>query len=208
MKSKLLILIIFALISTTTNAADYIPVKLIDTNGKEQTGYAKRIGANPVKHVLFKATKNAKKQRIPSDNLKKIIYSYPDAKVEYDRLRMYNRPLSKKPSKKMYWVKVIKRDYLTIYYVREKAQNHNMNPHLTTRTEGGYWVFYREGEDAATIVSLGKVLNGNSVFRFSAQRYFKDYPELAAKIKKKEYKWKDIDEVAELYNKWYAKKTN
>ncbi len=206
MKSKLLILIIFALVSTTVNAADYIPVKLIDTNGKERTGYAKRIKTGPVKHVLFKTTKDAKKQKIPCDNLETIIYSYPNGDVEYDRMKAYKGAWYKKTSKKEYWLEVVKRDYLTVYYGEKKTPTYSGGMRMPM--EERYWFFHRKGEDGVTLVALTGVINANSIFKKAASRYLKDYPELAAKIKNKEYKWKDLDEVAELYNKWYAQKTN
>jgi len=208
MKSKILSLFVFVLISTMANAADFIPVKLIDINGKEQTGYAKPINTGLVKHVLFKTTKDAKRQKISSDNLKTIIFSYSDGDIEYDRIRVYQGAWDKKPSKKSFWLKVIKRDYLTVYYGSTKATTYYVNGNARTEPAEKYWLFRREGENGATVVSLGGVINANSMFKASAQRYLKDYPELSKKIKNKEYKWKDVEKVAQLYNKWYAQKTN
>lgn len=210
MKSKILSLFVFVLISATINAADFIPVKLIYLNGEEQTGYAKHVSIGPIKHILFKTTENAKKQKILSNNLKTIIYSYSNGtKIEYDRMRMYQTGADKKPSKRFYWLEVIKRDYLTMYRGIAQRLTFNENRSVKMGPEPPNRLFHRAGEDGATFISLGfKVLNGNSVFKFSAQRYFKDYPELSKKIKNKEYKWDDIEEVMELYNKWYAEKMN
>jgi len=192
----------------TANAADFIRVKFTYLNGEEHTGYAKHVVISPIKYILFKPTKDAKKEKILSDKLKTIIYYYKSGKIiEYDRMRMYQTAGHKKPSKRFYWLEVIKRDYLTMY--RGIATRHNENRSVKMGPEPPNRLFHRAGEDAATFISLGfKTINGNSVFKFSAQRYFKDYPELAQKIKNKEYRWDDIEEVMEVYNKWYAQKTN
>jgi hypothetical protein len=49
-------------------------------------------------------------------------------------------------------------------------------------------------------------MNNNQHFRAKAPLYFEDYPELAEKIKSKEYTWKDIETVVNEYNKWAGKK--
>ena len=49
-------------------------------------------------------------------------------------------------------------------------------------------------------------MNNNQTFRAKAPLYFEDYAELAAKIKSKEYTWKDMTTVVKEYNQWAEKK--
>lgn len=67
-----------------------------------------------------------------------------------------------------------------------------------------YWYCLRTGEDVAYMVSwtFNTQVNKNNIFRKNAAEYFKDYPELAKKIKSKAYKYDDIFEVVEKYNQW------
>ena len=43
-----------------------------------------------------------------------------------------------------------------------------------------------------------------SNFKVQMRQYFSDYPELAAKIKSKELKYDNIQEVVQIYNSWYG----
>jgi hypothetical protein len=45
-------------------------------------------------------------------------------------------------------------------------------------------------------------MNNNQAFKAKAPLYFSDYPELAEKIKNKEYTWKNLEEVVDIYNEW------
>jgi len=71
-----------------------------------------------------------------------------------------------------------------------------------------FWYCLRPGEDIAYVVSwtFNTQVNKNNVFRKNAAEYFKDYPALSNKIKKKEYKHKDIIQVIEEYNNWKSGK--
>jgi len=222
MKNKTLLLLIFVLISVTANAGHYFPVDLIYIDGKVQTGYAKWPVYGPRNCIVFKTARNTKKQKIPADSLKTIIYLND---IQYDRMRIYRGLRVNKLSKRY-----IKRGQLTVY---------------TNDFTGIHWhlYFHRTGEDGATLVftsdeirrvsvsfeDLGQkyypqcpasknlhLLYATPVLFFtrrfkdyrrpSAQRYFKDTPELSAKIiKNKIYNWNDIEEIVERYNRRYQR---
>jgi len=82
------------------------------------------------------------------------------------------------------------------------------NQYATVDVSDTFWYCLRPGEEVAYIVSwtFNTQINKNNIFRKNAAEYFKDYPELSQKIKNKEYKYDDIEEVVTMYNQWKSGK--
>jgi hypothetical protein len=88
--------------------------------------------------------------------------------------------------------------------VRDQKTTANFNQFTITDK---YFFCLRPDEGTATIVSnyISRV-NANETFRRTGYKYFLDYPEMAAKIKNKTYKYNDIEEVVNVYNTWKGEK--
>ncbi len=200
MKKTFLILTLI-LVSTSLFARDFLPVKLIYLDGKIDSGFAKEFKKADDKNIIFKTTEKNETVKIPSDDLKTIIFDYKDNPIEYDRVRPFKFYSQKKLSSSV-WLHVIKRGIVTLYDITIEGTMF-INGYNTPTTDT-YWFFYREGELGPTTVSwdFNGNLNPNGTFKKLAPKYFKDYPDLAIKIKNKTYKWDNIIEVVDLYNEW------
>jgi hypothetical protein len=83
-----------------------------------------------------------------------------------------------------------------------------MRGSIYNTTTAGFLDYFviREGEPAGKMIANIAGANNNQTFRAKAPLYFSDYPELAEKIKSKEYRWKDLIPVVREYNKWAESK--
>ena len=198
-------LFLFVSISSQVLAAKFIPAKLIFTDGKVLTGFATAPDKPTDRRIAFRATENGEKVIYDSELLKTIVLTYEDGVNEYDRLKTYN--FSGKKLVDPVWLLVISRGYTTLYFALKEGQTMMRSTGMSTAPADKYWLCMREGEEGASIVSwvIGKI-NANGTFKVKAAEYFKDYPQLAAKIEAKTYTYKDIDEVVKEYNAWKAPK--
>lgn len=100
------------------------------------------------------------------------------------------------------WLKVVEKGIATLLV--NKTSMSDINGMKKANFEDYYCI--RDGEPAAKVIATISTLNNNQTFRAKAPMYFADYPELADKIKSKEYTWKDLQVVVKEYNKWAAQK--
>ncbi len=127
-------------------------------------------------------------------------------------IKGYKNALNKKVAKKPIKAElIVDLPHIKMY----KAYVHST---MSSSTGGGmrtnvdvsdtFWYCLRPGEDVATIISwtFNTQVNKNNVFRKNAAKYFKDYPALSSKIENRDYKHKDIIQVAEEYNNWKSGK--
>ncbi len=198
-------LFLFVCISSQAFAGKFIPAKLIFTDGKVLQGFATPPDSPTDRKIAFRATENGEKVIYNSELLKTLVFTYEDGINEYDRVKTYN--YSGKKLVDPVWLLVLKRGYTTLYFALKDGQTVVRSTGMSTAPADKYWLCMREGEEGATIVSwvIGKI-NANGTFKVKAAEYFKDYPQLAAKIENKTYTYEDIDEVVKEYNTWKAPK--
>lgn len=190
--------ILFA--SLTINASDiYYKVEVHFHDETVRSGLAKRLKSTSDNFVFFKESENAEIEKIESKSIKKLIFINKHFGDEYAFLNTYKETNQAKIGNPM-WMNVTVRGKATLYVTSTTTIR---NGSSTTFTD--YYII-REGEPAARKISAIGDAGNNRVFRARAPIYFADYPELAAKIKNKEYTWKDIISVVTTYNKWAENK--
>lgn len=133
---------------------------------------------------------------------------------EKTSLITYTNPTNKRIAKKPKQVEIILELPNITLYRKFKPGKMNIGHSTGTGRINGfvdvsdmYWLCIRPGEEVASFVSWTFEIqaNKNEFFRKNARQYFKDYPELVEKIKKREYKYIDIIEVVQIYDAWKSK---
>lgn len=133
---------------------------------------------------------------------------------EKTSLITYTNPTNKRIAKKPKQVEIILELPNITLYRKFKSGKMNIGHSTGTGRINGfvdvsdtYWLCIRPGEEVASFVSWTFEIqaNKNKFFRKNARQYFKDYPELVEKIKKREYKYIDIIEVVQIYDAWKSK---
>jgi hypothetical protein len=158
------------------------------------------------KFLYFKSSKDAEPEKIDVTELVTIVYLEDDKKtteVEYDRIKVYLGWGQTRISD-FAWYQVVERGIATLF-VRGTTMQGSVYNQNSKASFLDYYVI-RSGEPAAKMIANVAGANSNQTFRAKAPLYFEDYPELAAKIKSKEYTWKDLLPVIKEYNKWAAEK--
>ncbi|MBA4056862.1 MAG: hypothetical protein C0490_19265 [Marivirga sp.] len=198
MKHILLPIFIF-LISLTTYAADYYDATVVFIDGKSKKGLVESTLSTD--YILFKSTKDSKEEKIQSSTVSNVIFNIKNETREFHILKVYLGWGQKRISDPM-WLKVVEKGIATLYV------NQTTMSSMNGLNSAGFLDYYviRAGEPAAKMIANISTLNNNQTFRAKAPLYFEDYPELAAKIKSKEYTWEDLTVVVQEYNKWAVKK--
>lgn len=154
------------------------------------------------KKVVVKANEDAKKEKIASELLKQIVFEVEESDpVIYE---MHSLDLAGRIRDKQ-WVQVMLNGPVTLYgQGGEMSMMRAGAPHSVTDI-----TFYarRNTEEHASflgvhITSGAMPIGYNKQFRKFAGKYFSDYPALAERIDKKEFKVSDAVQVVEEYNKW------
>jgi hypothetical protein len=185
------------------DAAEFIRAELKMADGKLMKGFATFPDKPNDKAILFKNKENGEAVSYPSEVLKTLVYFFDDGKVEFDRIMIYPSLLSGKKMAGPYWIEVIERGYVTLYYALREGSTVVRSGVSSMTSADKFWYCMRPDEPAAKVISwvIGTV-NANETFKREGQKYFKDYPELAAKIKDKTYRYDSIVEAVREYNKW------
>lgn len=193
MKSLIQFLLFF--VSFNLVAADYQQAKIVFQDGKSRSGLADTDFGG--KYLLFKTKKDSEAEKIEVETLSKIIYTIKEKTFEYHRHKVYLGWGQKRISDPT-WLEVVERGNATLYVISTTMSSAN------GLNKAGFQDYYclREGEPAAKLICQIASANNNQTFRAKAPLYFEDYPELAAKIKSKEYTWRDLVPVIQEYNKW------
>ena len=199
MKQCLLSLILF-LVIPVAHADTYYPATIVFADGKSKTGLVESTFGD---HVFFKASEKANVEKIESAGLSKLIFTIKGEKREYHYVKTYLGWGQKRISGSPMWLKVLINGKATLY-----LNSTTLSTPSNSQNSAGFLDYYciRKGEPAAKWISAVSTMNNNQHFRAKAPLYFEDYPELAEKIKAKEYTWKDIETVVQVYNKWAEKK--
>jgi hypothetical protein len=196
---------IFSIVLISAQAANFIPAELRFTDGKSLKGLAKFPDKPFDKAISFKSKENAEAVSYSSESLKTLIFFFEDGTVEFDRVMIYPSLLNGKKTAGPYWLEVVERGYATLYFGLREGSTVVRSGVSSTTGADKFWYCMRPNEEAAEVISwvIGKV-NANETFRREAQKYFSDYPELSKKIKDKIYKYDQIVETVQDYNKWIA----
>ncbi|HEX9503764.1 MAG TPA: hypothetical protein VF974_05610 [Patescibacteria group bacterium] len=203
MKNLLTTLFLFAFSIVAHAAEKYGYGKLVFIDGTSRIGLVETSFGNDF--VRFKSSEDSETEKIASEKIKTIAYLKDDKKtteVEYDYIKVYLGWGQKRISDYA-WYEVVERGIVTLY-IRKTT----MRGSIYNTTTAGFLDYFviREGEPAAKMIANISGANNNQTFRAKAPLYFSDYPELAEKIKSKEYKWKDLIPVVREYNKWAESK--
>jgi len=193
----LLFLFVFSIVANAGTKYGYC--KLIFADGTSRIGL---VETSFNKDVRFKSSDDSDPEKIPSEKLKTIAFLKEDGKttvIEYDYIKVYLGWGQKRISDS-YWFEVVQRGIATLYVKRSEMRGSIYNANSTV----GFLDYYiiRDGEPAAKWISNAAGINSNQLFHAKAPLYFADYPELAEKIRSKEYTWKVLGTVVKEYNKW------
>lgn len=198
---KLLTFLSLLTFTLVANATKYAYAKVVLTDGTSRIGLVETSLDND--YVRFKSADGAEPEKIAADGIKTVAYLKEDQQttvVEYDRIKVYLGWGQKRISDYA-WFEVVERGIATLY-VRGTTMRGSI---YGTGTAGflDYFIM-RDGEPAAKMIANVSGANNNQTFRAKAPLYFADYPELAEKIKSKEYTWKNLVPVVKEYNTWAA----
>lgn len=189
------VFVVISLLSVASEKdCEFINAELVFVDGQKRLGFAKHVA--PETEVLsFRKDNHADVEEIDCSKLIRITYFIGDKVTELDRIKIYN--LRKKIQGPL-WMEVVERGYATLYM--------NISIYSAGYKKGGatFKDYYclRPGEPAATKVSIVADFNNNAYYRKNASKYFKDYYELACKIKSKVYRYKDLIKTVQEYNAW------
>lgn len=186
-------------LSTAVFADSYYKATIVYLDGKTKSGLVEGTLAET---ISFKASEKAQAEKIESSLLKSVSLQVKDELREFFYVKVYLGWGQKRMSDPM-WLRVVEKGIATLL-----VNNTSMRGSIYTTTSAQFSDYYciRAGEEGAKLIANISTLNNNQTFRAKAPLYFADYPELAAKIKSKEYTWKELIPVVKEYNKWAQKK--
>ena len=198
---------IIVCISVSTFAAkNFYQASIYLNNGTTKNGLTSFVEFESGDYVYFKANDDSEVEKIESIQINKIIYTFDEDKYEYMYLKVY-KGWKQKEIKGPIWLEVVKKGIATLYVARTVVEGGVMPGSKTSAGFRDYYIM-RDGEPAAKLYATISTANNNQTFRAKAPLYFADYPELANKIKNKEYTWKNLDEVVDIYNNWAEGQSN
>jgi hypothetical protein len=192
---KKLLIIIFLFGSFAAHAGEFLEATLVFLDGKSKKGFVESpFGGNS---ISYKATKDAKEEKFDAATVSKIIFRNKEGDNEFQQLKVYLGWGQKRISEPM-WLQVVEKGKATLL-----VNSTTMQSGANSLNTAGFLDYYciRDGEVAAKLICQVSGANNNQTFRAKAPLYFEDYPELAAKIKSKEYTWRDLVPVVQEYNK-------
>lgn len=197
MRQILFCCIIF-FISRATIADSFYDATVVFKDGKSKKGLVEStLGTD---YILYKSSAGSKEEKIESTTVSKLIFNIKDERREFHLLKVYLGWGQKRISDPM-WLKVVESGVATLYVNRTTMSSQD------GLNSAGFLDYYiiRAGEPAAKMIANVSSANNNQTFRAKAPLYFEDYPELAEKIKSKEYTWKDLTTTVQEYNQWATK---
>ena len=176
-------------LSSSSSKAQFFPAKIIFQDGKEKSGLVKYPKKADEKYIQFKPKESAYKEKVESSSIKIIKFSTDEGDFEMENVKTFIGWKRDKVSDPIF-LTVLERGHATLY-TTYSPDTRNHTPNGSFNIPGNtYWLCYREGEKAASMVSMNfpNNLAPNKIMQKLAPEYFQDYPELAKKIENKEYK--------------------
>jgi len=198
MKKLVTLLFLFAFSIAAKAGGKYYYCRLVFVDGTARVGL---VETTFDKEVRFRSSETSEPEKIPSEKLRTIAFLKEDGKIstaEYDYIKVYLGWGQKRISN-YGWFEVVQRGFATLYLKRSSMRGSIYN---TNSVEFLDYYIIRDGEPAAKLISNVAGINSNQTFRAKAPIYFADYPELAEKIKSKEYTWRVLGTVVKEYNSW------
>jgi hypothetical protein len=199
MKKLIAVAILFS--SLSASAGKYREATVTFTDGKTKTGLVESPFGG--EYIYFKQSEDATVEKLDAATVHGILFTIDGKKYEYHQHKVYKGWGQTRMSSDPMWLEVVENGIATLYVVSSRMQGS-----IYSTTSAGFEDYYcfREGEDGAKLIAQVSTMNNNQTFRAKAPLYFADYPELAEKIKSKEYTWKDLTTVVKEYNKWATTK--
>ncbi len=167
------------------------------------------------KKIEYKLKESDAKMTISSGKLKALTIRIDDS-TQYEFAREAAKKATSKTKFKVLdtaWLTVLEKGPATLY-AGGQAFRVSKRGELVIRGswKGGvppdtHFFLKRDGEDNAMWVGFYSPSTAmlDVTFRYWTERYFSDYPQLAERIKNKEFKILQIAEVVRIYNSWKAK---
>ena len=149
--------------------------------------------------------KNANgKDKVDLNQISKVVFITNKGIVEYVSMKVYNETNSKILDKPKLLINVLKGKisvWVSSYSNNQNKYNAGMDSYINYGVEFTNFYCIRDGEEAASLIHVdSNFANKNMFFRQLGKKYFADNPVIAAKIDNREYTYKNLFEVIELYN--------
>ncbi|HKO78336.1 MAG TPA: hypothetical protein VJU52_14060 [Flavobacterium sp.] len=203
------ILLLFLLFSLNSFAQEFHEGTVNYLNGDTKKGLIKLKGD----YLKFKENEDAKTVKIDDSLLKSIMFESIDGK-KYILERVFRQAAFKKF--KYCWLQLLQEGgYYSLYltadgYSYSFDQYGNMqltSSYINNRTLPCFTYYIKKfDEDKVYYFSPTSGLNAEYLFRDSCREFLSDYPELLARVEKKELKKMNVDYVIDQYNKFKKKK--
>ena len=178
------------------------PCRLIFKDSTELFGFAKMPNMMD-KSIGFSSGINEEIKYFPSSELTDLLFYLDSSQVHYQRILTYKGYNNKKINKAKSWLKVLKNDYMSLYYGFEPGMSSpSMNMWYCKKANDSIAYFISMKYSGGLVLTIGK----NSGFEKNASYYFGDYKELSESIMNSEFKFEDIELVVDKYNEWNNKK--
>ncbi len=209
MNKKVLLFLMTLLSATLTYAIggkQFYKAKVVYKHGDVETGLINFVNGETKDFISYKQSEDSKVEKVEVSKLAKVIYIDDSGEYEYAPIMVYAGWKQVK-IKGPIWLGLVKKGVASLYMTTTVLSSPTMISSTGVRSEGGSATFkdyyiIRDGEPAAKLIATISTMNNNQTYKAKAPLYFSDYPELAKKIKKKEYTWKNLEEVVDIYNKW------
>ncbi|MEN8250107.1 MAG: hypothetical protein ABFS32_14335 [Bacteroidota bacterium] len=202
---RTILILLVALVSFSANAkTKYHNGEIIYIDGKTKVGLVGMMEDGGDEFIKFKASESAEVEKIESEKLTRIIYKIDDEAYEFHRIKVNVGWKAKVKIKGPGWLQVVQKGYATLYINVIVMSNRDFYG-TNSATFKDYYI-KRDSDEAAKMIATIASANNNQTFRANGPIFFADYPELAEKIQSKEYTWKDLFDVVDMYNEWATNK--
>jgi hypothetical protein len=201
MKNFFILLALFS--SLTCYGQKLYKGNLLLENGSKVEGMIK-IPTEYDKKVTIKKEGESKKEKIASDQIKKITLDFNGEQIYFVRESVENT-FGKKVGP--FWYQMLIEGYASLYV----GGGHVYSNHKTGAnvSDVSYYA-KRPNEEIMSVIGVyfkgAFTVGKNTSFRISAAKYFEDSPEILAKINNKEYGLDDVAKLIEDYNNWKKSK--
>ena len=149
--------------------------------------------------------KNANgKDKVELNQISKVVFITNKGIVEYVSMKVYNETNSKIMDKPKLLIKILKgKISVWVSSYSNNVFGYTASTDYYTNHGVQFTNFYciRDGEEAASLIHVdSNFANKNMFFRQLGKKYFADNAQISTKIENREYTYKNLFEVIELYN--------
>lgn len=207
---KKIILILIALLFSTVGQAKYLKAVIFLKDGTQKTGLAKLVEDSDSK-VTFKTTEDADTEKIASDDVIKITYTYESgnsATMEYLYLTSANAFSGKfSNSRKKYWFSIVYNKEFKIGEIFDKGDSRRN----TFRSSSSSFYFGKKGSDHLvygynTMGNVVKSYGTDATMKKMANQEFVDCPKISKAIEKETFELDTVlDKIKAIFDKTKCK---